>query len=173
MAATGTAQPEVRDYTMTRYLKDGDILSAAALAVLAAYIIQVSSQWTILGPEGPGPGFFPLGYGILMLGCALGLIVMTLIGRGPVKPAPEETADRAGTIDAFVTWGALAASVPLMSLFGFIVGFGLVIFFMVKVVFGRSLLAAVATAAAIVLSLHIVLPVLLGSPLPGGRWWNC
>jgi putative tricarboxylic transport membrane protein len=153
---------------MTRYLKDGDLLSGAVLAVLAAYIINASSQWTILGPEGPGPGFFPLGYGVLMLGCSLALIVAALVRRQAV----EEAADPAGTAAAFVTWGALAASVPLMWAFGFVVGFGIVIFFIVRFVFERTLLGSAITAAAVVLALHLVFPVLLGSALPVGLWWN-
>jgi putative tricarboxylic transport membrane protein len=156
---------------MTRYFKDGDLLSGAALAALAAYIIHASSQWTLLGPEGPGPGFFPLGYGMLMLGCSLALIAAALFRRGPDE-APAETVEPAGTIDALVTWGALAASVPLMWLLGFVVGFGLVIFFIVRFVFRRTLLGSVITAAGVVLALHLVFPVLLGSPLPVALYWG-
>ncbi len=156
---------------MTRYVKDGDLLSGAVLAVLAAYIIHASSQWTLLGPEGPGPGFFPLGYGVLMLGCSLALIVAALVRRAPDE-TPAEAAQPAGTIDALVTWGALAASVPLMWALGFVVGFGLVIFFIVRFVFRRTLIGSAATAAGVVLALHLVFPVLLGSPLPVALWWG-
>lgn len=154
---------------MTRYFRDGDLLSGAALAVLAAYIIQASAQWTLFGPEGPGPGFFPLGYGVLMLGCSLALIVIALRRE---TPPPIGEADPGGTAAAFLTWGALAASIPLMWLLGFVVGFGIVVFVIVRFVFGRSLLGSAVTAASIVLALHLVFPVLLGSALPVGLWWK-
>ena len=155
---------------MTRYFRDGDLMSGAALAVLAAYIIQASSQWTLFGPEGPGPGFFPLGYGVLMLGCSLALIVMALMRKA--ASAPEEAAEPADTTAAMITWGALAASIPLMWLLGFVVGFGLVVFFIVRFVFDRGLVGSLVTAAAVVLTLHLVFAVLLGSPLPVGLWWK-
>lgn len=155
---------------MTRYFKDGDLLSGAALVILAAYIMQASSQWTLFGPEGPGPGFFPFGYGILMLGCSLALVAKALFDK---RPRPEvEPADPAGTVAALAAWGALAVSIPAMWLLGFIVGFGLILFFIIRFVFERTLLGSAVTAAAIVVALHIVFPVLLSSPLPVGLYWN-
>jgi hypothetical protein len=73
---------------------------------------------------------------------------------------------------AFLSWVGIIASIPLMWLLGFVVGFGLFVVFMVKVVFGRSWRASVITAVAIVAALHLIFPVLLGAPLPVGRFWS-
>jgi hypothetical protein len=59
-----------------------------------------------------------------------------------------------------------------MWVLGFVIGFGLVLFFILRFVFGRPLLGAAITAAAIVLALHLTFPVLLGSPLPTGMFWD-
>src|SRR3989442_12559422 len=61
-----------------RTRKSGDLWSGVALAALALYIIIQARQWGYLGPEGPGPGFFPLWYGVAMLALSALLIVSHL-----------------------------------------------------------------------------------------------
>ena len=41
-----------------------------------AYIIVTASRWEYLGQDGPGPGFFPLWYGIAMSACRSGLFFL-------------------------------------------------------------------------------------------------
>ena len=43
-----------------------DFWSGLALGALAAYVIVQASGWDYMGPDGPGPGFFPLWYGAAM-----------------------------------------------------------------------------------------------------------
>ena len=45
---------------------NADLWSGLALAALGGYIIVQASGWEYLGSDGPGPGFFPLWYGIAM-----------------------------------------------------------------------------------------------------------
>ena len=69
-------------------IKTGDIVSGGVLTGLGVYIIVEAKGWEYLGPDGPGPGFFPLWYGIAMVALALLLVATSLRGRGgePDKP---------------------------------------------------------------------------------------
>ena len=61
--------------------RDGEALAGAALAALGVHIVRQALGWEIMGPDGPGPGFFPFGYGALMivLSLGLGLTVLSII----------------------------------------------------------------------------------------------
>jgi putative tricarboxylic transport membrane protein len=141
------------------------------LACLSIYILYTASHWTLFNAEGPGPGFFPVSYGFLMLGLSVALMYQRLTAT-EARPVAASVEDRAGRMAAFLSWAGIIASIPLMWLLGFVVGFGLFVVFMVKVVFGRSWQASVITAVAIVAALHLIFPVLLGAPLPVGRFWS-
>jgi putative tricarboxylic transport membrane protein len=157
---------------MTLRWKDANFLAGLSLACLSIYILYAASRWTLFNSEGPGPGFFPVGYGLLMLGFSLALIYQRVTAPADMGPRHATTEDRSGVVAALLSWLAIIASVPLMWLLGFVAGFGLVVFFMVKVVFGRSWLTSLVTAVAIVASLYLVFPVLLSAPLPTGRIWS-
>jgi hypothetical protein len=151
-----------------------DVISGAALSILGVYILFTARKWEFIGVNGPGPGFFPFVYGLIMLVAASALTINALRSSGgQTRAEPSEPAtDRGGLVAAMLTLGALAASLPLMWVLGFVIGFGLVLFFILRFVFGRPLLGAAITAAAIVLALHLTFPVLLGSPLPTGVFWD-
>jgi putative tricarboxylic transport membrane protein len=158
---------------MTLRWKDANFLAGLGLACLSIYILYAASRWTLFNSEGPGPGFFPVGYGLLMLGFSLALIYQRVTAPVDARPKVAQTAlDESGFRAALLSWVAIIASVPLMWLLGFTVGFGLAVLFMVKVVFGRSWLVSLVTAVAIVGGLYLVFPVLLGASLPVGRFWS-
>jgi putative tricarboxylic transport membrane protein len=58
--------------------RSADFWSGLVLGGLGAYIIVTASQWEYLGQDGPGPGFFPLWYGIAMSALSLLLVVYSL-----------------------------------------------------------------------------------------------
>ena len=64
--------------------RDRDVLSGAVLAGLGVFILSQALEWTYLGPDGPGPGFFPTWYGLAMIALSLGLVV-----KAAVKPDPQ------------------------------------------------------------------------------------
>jgi putative tricarboxylic transport membrane protein len=144
--------------------KSGDLWSGVALAVLGLYIIVQARQWEYLGPEGPGAGFFPLWYGIAMLGLAL-LLIVSQLKRG---------AARGNAIDwtrlgrAFSTWLALAVSVALFKPLGFVISFALLTYFIVAVMYRRPLKTAALTAVASAAGFYLVFDRALGVPLPAG-----
>jgi putative tricarboxylic transport membrane protein len=158
---------------MTLRWKDVNFLAGLALACLSIYILHTASRWTLFNAEGPGPGFFPMGYGLIMLGCSLVLIYQRITAPVDTRPKVARTAlDESGFKAALLSWIAIIASVPLMYFFGFVVGFGLAILFMVKVVFERSWRTSLITSGAIVAGLYLIFPVLLSAALPVSKFWS-
>lgn len=157
---------------MLRYARDPNIIFGTGLSLLGLYIIRQSLGWVLYERDGPGPGFFPLIYGGVMLAFALFLTLQAVRAGGPARPLPQNEENTGGRLEAFATWAALAVSVPMMWAFGFIVGFGLVLFFIVRVVFGRPMLNAAIVAAAIVAGLWLGFSELLLSPLPASVIWG-
>ena len=147
-----------------RTRKSGDLWSGVALAALALYIIIQARQWEYLGPEGPGPGFFPLWYGVAMLALSVLLIVSHL----------RQGYARGNAIDwtklgrALSTWFALAVSVALFKPLGFVVSFALLTYFIVAVMYRRPLATAALAAVASAGGFYLVFDRALGVPLPVG-----
>src|SRR5690242_10095255 len=102
-----------------------DFWSGLALASLGAYIIFCASGWDYATPEGPGPGFFPLWYGIAMLGISLVLVVSPSAVR----------VDWRGGRRALATWLALVVCIAALKWLGFVVRFVALPLFIVAVVF--------------------------------------
>jgi putative tricarboxylic transport membrane protein len=153
---------------MQKYnLRNGDVVSGAILAALGLYIVTQARFWNYYNPDGPGPGFFPTWYGLLMIGLALALIISTAL-----KPKPQEQRkDWVGTKRALITWLIFAGCVAVMGVLGFRLSFALFTFILVAFVFQRTLVAAALTAAGATASFYVVFPVLLGVQLPTG-WFG-
>ena len=139
---------------------NGDFWSGLALGGLGAYIIFEAVGWEYLGPDGPGPGFFPLWYGIAMAALSFALVVSSL-----VRAQPEAT-DWSGVGRALAAWVALAAAVAALKLVGFVVAFAALAFFMVAVMYRRPLRTAAIVAAAVTAGFYLVFPLALGVKLP-------
>jgi putative tricarboxylic transport membrane protein len=133
--------------------------SGLALGGLGAYIIVQASRWEYLGADGPGPGFFPLWYGIAMAALSLFLMVSSL------KEKDQESINWSGAGRAFSTWGALAAAVAALKLVGFLVSFAALTFFIVTVMYRRPWVAA-AVAIVGAAAFYAVFPLALGVKLP-------
>ncbi|HET7365045.1 MAG TPA: tripartite tricarboxylate transporter TctB family protein [Burkholderiales bacterium] len=134
-----------------------DFWSGLALAALGGYIVVAARGWDYLTPDGPGPGFFPIWYGIVML--VLSLVLVFTSEKGQV-------ADWRGAARAFAVWAAFAASLALMKALGFAISFAALTYFVVAVMYRRPPLVALATAAAIVGAFYLVFPLALGVTLP-------
>ena len=144
--------------------KSGDLWSGIALAALGAYIVIQARQWEYLGPEGPGAGFFPLWYGVAILGLSVLLIV----------PHLRRGSDRGNAIDwarlgrALSTWVSLAVSVALFKPLGFVISFALLTYFIVAVMYRRPLATAALVAVASAAAFYLVFDRALSVPLPVG-----
>ena len=147
-------------------MRDGDALAGAALAMLGVHILVKSLSWDLMGPEGPGPGFFPLGYGALMIVLSL-LLILSRVTRGVA--APEAPIDWRSHVRPLGTWLAFALAALLMPVVGFLVAFGALSLFMTIFVFARPFRTALAVGVLCPLGFWIVFPILLDVRLPVGR----
>jgi putative tricarboxylic transport membrane protein len=144
---------------------NADLWSGLALAALAGYIIVQASGWDYLGVDGPGPGFFPLWYGIAMAALSLALVVTSVL-RGPSPE--EERIDWPKAGRALAAWLAFAVAVAAAKLVGFTIGFAALTFFLVAVLYRRPLKVAAAVAAASAAAFYLLFPMALGVSLPVG-----
>ncbi len=144
--------------------KSGDLWSGIALAALGAYIVIQARQWEYLGPEGPGAGFFPLWYGIAILGLSV-LLIVSHLRRGSAR---GNAIDWTKLGRALTTWLALAVSVALFKPLGFVISFALLTYFIVAVMYRRPLATAALVAVASAAGFYLVFDRALSVPLPVG-----
>jgi putative tricarboxylic transport membrane protein len=135
-----------------------DFWSGLALGGLGAYIIVTASRWEYLGQDGPGPGFFPLWYGIAMSALSLLLVVGSLKRQTRIdwSDAPR----------ALATWAAFAAMCAAFQLVGFLPAFALLTFFIIAVMYRRPLVVAATVSVALSAGFYLLFPLALGVKLP-------
>ena len=143
---------------------NGDLISGALLAGLGVLIVIEARQWDYLAPDGPGPGFFPMWYGIAMVALALGLVVSALRQRiAGGKPVVWAEVGR-----ALFMWAALTACLALIKVLGFAVTLTLLTLFIVSVMYRRPLLHGVAAGVLTSAAFYLVFPLALNVTLPVG-----
>ena len=140
--------------------RSADFWSGLALGGLGAYIVVVASRWEYMGQDGPGPGFFPLWYGIGMAALSLMLMVSSVTGKD------GSVIDWTGARGAFVTWGAFTLMVATLKLTGFVIGFAALTLFIVLVMYRKPLKVAATTAVALSAGFYLIFPLALGVKLP-------
>ncbi len=150
--------------TQANWLK-GDVVSGAVLAALGVFIISEARQWTYGSAEGPGPGFFPMWYGIAMVVLSLVLIASSFIRPAQIKGEPV---DWRGIGRALTVWVAFAGCVALLKMTGFLIALGLLTLFVVAVMYGKPLKVALAVAAGNAAGFYLVFPFALDVSLPVG-----
>jgi len=146
-----------------RLLRNGEFVSGAVLAALGVFIIMEAREWEYLGPDGPGPGFFPLWYGIGML--VLSVMLMVIHARQAPAPASR---GMAGTGRALATWAALVVCVALLKVLGFIVAFSLLALFIVRFLYRQPFGKALAVAVGGAVGFYLLFDVALNVALPAG-----
>lgn len=149
----------------------GDLITGLGLTAFGAYIVWQSSHWVIFGPDGPGPGFFPIFYGALMFLVA-GYLALRSLRTASANHQAEDEEDHKGVWGALGAWVCLALSIPLMTVLGFVAGFSIFAFVLIRFIFGQPYLRAAVAAVAIAVALHIIFPVLLAVELPEGMLWG-
>ncbi len=145
----------------------GEVISGAFLAALGVFILMEARKWSYSTPEGPGPGFFPTWYGIAIIVLSLAVVVKALVK--PEKRDADHGVDRMGTFRALSTWAAFAGAVALLEPLGFVLTLVLLTFFVVAVIFRRSLATAATTAVAVAAAFYVTFPLALNVALPVGR----
>jgi putative tricarboxylic transport membrane protein len=161
----GAAAARTPERGEMKLLRNGEVVSGAVLAALGIYVILEARQWEYLGPEGPGPGFFPIWYGIALVVLSVALIAIN-VRRGSAQAAEAAAGSRKGR--ALAAWLGLVACVALLKPLGFIVSFALFSLFLVRFLYGESLARSVAVAAGGALGFYLVFDVALNVSLPTG-----
>jgi putative tricarboxylic transport membrane protein len=157
------------------HYNNGDAISAAVLTGLGGYIVMEASRWDYMAPDGPGPGFFPVWYGVALVvlslfvvGARLSRIVQQ--GRDPAGARnPAAAAARRREIShALGVWLAFTISIALLQVLGFLVAFGLLTLFIVALIYRRPWKQSITVAVLTSLGFYLVFPLGLGVVLPVG-----
>ena len=143
-------------------MRIGDIVSGALLAGLGLFIVFEARSWDYMGADGPGPGFFPLWYGVLIVALSL-LLVVTSCKRGTPAGKPVNWQQVGRVLSA---WLGLALCVGLLNVLGFLIAFGLFTFFLVYWMYRRPLMPAIGVAIGVCLGFYLVFPLALNVGLP-------
>ena len=143
----------------------GNVASSVALAALGALIVHQATQWVYLDPAGPGPGFFPMWYGILLT--ALSLLLLAISVARPQAPAATG-GQASGVGRALLVWASFTVFVALLDSRGFVIGFGLFTFVVVFGLYRRPLIASLATAIGLAAGFYLFFSLALKVALPAG-----
>ena len=151
---------------MKPFARSGDFWSGIALAALGAYNVSEAWRWGYMTEEGPGPGFFPLWYGSLMVVLSLVLVAGAVLKRpAGAAPAPVRWNDLRR---ALLCWAAFAGSIALMPLAGFMISFALLTWFIVAVMARQPQRVALPLAIGAALSFYALFELGLDLALPHG-----
>lgn len=143
----------------------GEVVSGVVLGALGVYIVTEAGRLDYLGPDGPGPGFFPWWYGIAIIALAALLVVQNFVSRVPAEGRPVNWREVGRAV---VTWSGFVASVALLKLLGFILSFGLFTLFVVAGLYRRPLAVSLAVAAGCAAGFYVLFPFALNVRLPVG-----
>jgi putative tricarboxylic transport membrane protein len=147
------------------FLRNGDVVSGAVLSALGMFIFLEARKWNYTGPDGPGPGFFPTWYGLIMVALSLVMIVNAArTGQSGEMPATDWPALGRG----LGTWAAFTASIAAMPVIGFTMSFALLTAVLVAIVFKRPLLVAALSGAGLAAAFYLVFVFGLDVALPTG-----
>lgn len=141
----------------------GDVVSGAVLAALGAYIVSEAWRWDYSTAEGPGPGFFPLWYGVAMM-----LLSLVLVVRTAFSGAAGKSTDWGGVGRALTVWAVFALAIALMKFIGFLTALALLTLFVVAVLYGRPLKVALAAAIGNAAGFYLLFGLALQLNLPAG-----
>jgi putative tricarboxylic transport membrane protein len=147
-----------------RRLARSDFISGIVLACLGAFVVEQAHGWTYMGDDGPGPGFFPMWYGSIMVVLSLALVARSAFAA----PAPAAAVKWREVGRAFLCWGAFVASIALMAITGFAIAFALLTWFLVSFMARRPQKVALPVAIGGAVLFQVVFDVLLQVDLPRG-----
>ena len=150
--------------------RKGDFWAGLALAGLGVYIVSQAVRWDYMTDEGPGPGFFPVWYGSLMVVLSLLLVAGTALKSG--ANGGHKTLRWSELRRAMSCWLALAVCVAAIKFVGFIIAFGALTWFIIAVLFGRPQRHALAYAVGGSIGFYALFSWGLQLDLPSGSLFS-
>lgn len=151
---------------MNSFTRKGDFWAGLALAGLGIFIVMQAWGWNYMTEEGPGPGFFPLWYGAVMVVLSLLLTAGTVLKHDPKGKHKVMRWDEMRR--AMTCWAALAVCVAIIKFVGFMIAFGLLTWFIVAIMFRRSQKEALAYAVGGAVGFYALFSWALELQLPVG-----
>jgi len=136
---------------------------ALVFLLLAAFICVEALQVPFGGLRMPGAGFFPL-----LLGVALGVFSLMLLGTSLLTPAAGSPDVRPERPEVLYLVGSIFAAVLLFELAGFLLTMALFTAVAMKVLGSMSWATAVVLAVAGSVTAYVVFSRVLLIPLPSG-----
>lgn len=144
----------------------GEVVSGVVLAALGIYIVTEAARWEYLGSDGPGPGFFPMWYGIAMIVLAVVLVLQNFMTKAAVADRKPVNWRETGRV--LIAWAGFVASVLLLKVLGFILSFGFFVLFIVGGLYRRPWHVALSVAVGCAAGFYLVFPLALNVRLPTG-----
>ena len=105
-------------------------------------------------------------YGLALVVLSLAVAVRAVLKRGYDDGNGAIDWSRVGR--ALAAWGALTACIALLKVLGFVVSFALLTFFIVWVMYRRSIAFAAGSAIAASVAFYLIFPLALNVALPVG-----
>ena len=151
---------------MNTFTRKGDFWAGLALAALGIYVVSQAWGWSYMTEDGPGPGFFPLWYGAVMVVLSLLLTAGTVLKHDPKGKSKVIRWDELRR--AMTCWAALAVCVAIIKFVGFMIAFGLLTWFIIAIMFRRTQTEALAYAFGGAVGFYALFSWALELPLPMG-----
>lgn len=143
----------------------GEVVSGVVLAALGGYVVSEAVRWEYLGPDGPGPGFFPVWYGAVMIVLSVVLVLQNVMSGAAVAGKPVNWREVGRVL---IVWAGFVASVALLKVLGFILSFGFFVLFVVAGMYRRPMRVAISVAVGCAAGFYLVFPFALDVRLPTG-----
>ena len=143
-------------------------MSALVLIALGGFVAWEAWEWPYMTVDGPGPGFFPLWIGILLVGLSALLIVLQVVDAGGGRPVPRTV--WTGTRPALLGWVALVVAAGLLEPAGFVASYLLLSIVLLRVIFRRSWRSTAVVSVVSVACFWGLFVKLLEVRLPAGPW---
>jgi putative tricarboxylic transport membrane protein len=145
-----------------------ELVASVTLIALGLFAIHEARAWEYMTHDGPGPGFFPLWIGIAMV--TLSALYLASHAYDVMRGQPVHRTGWSGTALVIAGWAAFMVVVALIKPIGFIAALIVLVVIYVRVIYRRSYITTIATAAACALSFWFLFVKLLGLRLPAGPW---
>lgn len=150
---------------MRRLASRGDLVSGLAIAALGTWIVARAHEWVYMGEDGPGPGFFPMWYGSIMVVLSLALVARSAFGRAAGEPKAVRWREVGR---AMTCWVAFVVCIALMGWLGFAVSFAMLTWFLATFMARKSQRVAIPLAVAGAAVFQVLFSTLLQVNLPNG-----
>lgn len=145
-----------------------EVACGALLIALGLFVIRESTAWEYMTRDGPGPGFFPLWIGLALV--VLSALYLAAHIYDVVRGEPVHHTDWSGAPLVIAGWAAFMAVIALIKPIGLIAALFLMAIILVRVIFRRSLVTALAVGAGSAFGFWLLFVQLLNLRLPAGPW---